>query len=49
MTEAFFSGYCRVLDGARTVLVEDGETDCDYPDCPYAQSCPIGKQIAAAQ
>ena len=49
MTEAFFSGYCRVLDGARTVLVEDGEADCEYPDCPYAQSCPIGKQITAAQ
>lgn len=48
--EAFFSGYCRVLDGSRTVAVEaEGKTltfaDCDYAACPYAQNCPIGKNI----
>ncbi len=43
--EAFFSGYCRALDGSRTVMVEDGEPDCLYPDCPYAQNCPIAQKI----
>ena len=48
--EAFFSGYCRCIDGSRTVAVEaDGReltcADCDYAVCPYAQNCPIGKHI----
>ena len=48
--EGFFSGYCRQLDAARTVVavVEDGtlaEVDCLYESCPYAPDCPIGKKI----
>lgn len=48
--EKFFSGYCRVLDAARTVeiLVEDGEVtevDCRYGKCDFQQSCPIARQI----
>ncbi len=48
--EAFFSGYCRQSDGARTVCVvaEDEnltEVDCLYDSCPHADCCPIGKNI----
>ena len=49
--EAFFSGYCRQIDGSRMIaVVAEGnkllEADCCYPDCPYAQDCTIGKKIA---
>ena len=46
--EAFFSGYCRCIDGARTVTVdtEDNCADCAYPDCPHKGSCPIAEEIA---
>ena len=49
--EAFFSGYCRQLDGARTVAVEAQgkeltEADCLYENCPYAPSCPIAEKIS---
>ena len=51
--EKIITGYCRAQDQARTVMVEeeDGEWDisCDYPDCPYAGDCPIGKEIAEVQ
>ena len=48
--EFFFSGYCRVLDGSRTVclVTENGalvEVDCNFESCPYATDCPIGKEI----
>lgn len=48
--EGFFSGYCRVLDGSRTVcaVVSDGtleEADCSFPDCPHAPDCPIAVSI----
>ena len=43
--EIILSGYCRCLDAARTVLVEDGEADCDFENCPYKEICQIGKQI----
>jgi len=48
--EYFFSGYCRALDGARTVAVvtqngEITEVDCAYPHCPHAPNCPIAQQI----
>ena len=48
--EGFFSGYCRQLDGARTVAVEaEGSTlteaDCLYENCPYAPACPIARRI----
>ena len=48
--EYFFSGYCRMLDAARTVevIAEDGqitEVDCCYPDCIHHANCPIAKEI----
>jgi len=47
--EYFFSGYCRQIDGSRTVAVETEEgavtADCLFPDCPYAQMCSIGIEI----
>ena len=48
--ECFFTGYCRQIDGSRTVCVyicnkEVAEVDCAYHTCVYAQSCQIGKQI----
>ena len=50
--EYFFSGYCRALDGARTVAVvtensQITEVDCAYPNCPHAPACPIAQQIKA--
>lgn len=48
--EVFYSGYCRALDGSRTVTAEteDGvltDADCGYPDCLYAPNCPIAAQL----
>lgn len=45
--EEFVTGYCRVLDSARTVLVDLDEhcADCDYPACPYAVECPVAEKI----
>ena len=48
--EGFFSGYCRQLDGARTVAVEaEGkqltEVDCLYENCPYAPNCTVAEKI----
>lgn len=48
--EYFFSGYCRILDAARTVevITESGqlsEVDCAYPGCIHRSACPIAKQI----
>ena len=48
--EGFFSGYCRQLDGARTVVAvaENGkltEVDCLYENCPYATDCPIAEKL----
>lgn len=47
--ERILSGYCRQMDSSRTVMVEEGEADCLYPDCPYASSCQIAKNIAQAE
>ena len=48
--EFFFTGYCRCLDGSRTVeiIVTDGtvtEIDCRYETCLHRSSCPIAKEI----
>ena len=48
--EAFFSGYCRNIDGSRMVAVEaDGseltEADCDFGCCPHEPNCPIAEKI----
>lgn len=48
--EVFFSGYCRMLDGSRTVCAvrEDGsltEVDCSYESCPYRAECTVGRSI----
>ena len=49
-TEKFFSGYCRQLDGSRTVevILEDNtvtDADCCYGSCLYQANCPIAKEI----
>ena len=49
-TEKYLSGYCRCLDGSRTVevILEDGkitEVDCFYENCPHAPNCQIAKSI----
>ncbi len=48
--ERFASGYCRRLDGSRTVelILTDGrltEADCDYGQCLYQSGCPIARAI----
>ncbi len=56
--EFIFSGYCRQLDQARTVLCEFSESDglrlllsadCRYPDCRFLSECPIAAEIAGSQ
>ena len=53
MDEMILSGYCRCIDGSRTVLVEieDGKPypDCVYGSCPHEQSCPIAQKIKEVQ
>lgn len=49
--EAFFSGYCRQIDGSRTVAAvaensELTEVDCCFETCIHARDCTIGKNIA---
>lgn len=48
--EHFLSGYCRCMDCARTVTaITDKvllEADCDFPNCPYAAGCSIGKALS---
>ena len=48
--EKFLSGYCRRIDGSRTVTaeLENGrltEADCDYGSCPYQANCPIAAEL----
>ena len=48
--EGFFSGYCRGIDGSRTVAVEaEGQeltcADCDFPGCAHIPNCPVAKSI----
>lgn len=43
--EMILSGYCKTIDGSRTVMVEDGEADCLYPDCPHAPGCTIAQKL----
>ena len=45
MDEIILSGYCRCLDASRTVMVEEGEPDCQYENCPHTGSCDIAKRI----
>lgn len=49
--EYFISGYCRCVDGSRTVCaeVEDGtlEADCRFGSCPYEGECTVAKQLRA--
>ena len=52
--EKFLTGYCRGLDGSRTVTVEltDGRidhVDCAYPDCAHRMTCPIAAEIDKLQ
>ena len=48
--EGFFSGYCRAVDGCRTVMAvkENGkltETDCLLEGCQNSADCPLAKKI----
>ncbi len=47
--EKLISGYCRNLDQARTVMLEEEngrwEQDCEYPHCTFSGSCTIAAQI----
>ena len=48
--EKFLSGYCRRIDGSRTVTaeLEDGaisHVDCDYGSCPHQANCPIAAEL----
>lgn len=45
--EIIVSGYCRVLDGPRTVMAdtEDREADCAWPDCIHAPQCPLAAEL----
>ncbi len=48
--EKFLRGYCRQLDGSRTVevIVENGEVtevDCCYFSCVHRANCTIAKEI----
>ena len=47
--EEILSGYCRTIDAARMVLVEDGEADCDFDACAYRDVCQLAQQIARLQ
>jgi len=48
--EAFFSGYCRMLDDSRMVelILEDGklaEVDCCFETCVHTPNCTIAERI----
>ena len=48
--ECFYSGYCRMLDGSRTVAVvtENGallEVDCCFETCVHTPNCTIAQSI----
>ena len=48
--ESFYNGYCRMLDGSRTVAVvtENGElleVDCCYETCIHTPNCTIAQNI----
>lgn len=43
--EYFISGFCRALDQTRTVTLEDGLADCDYPHCVHKDNCQIAQKM----
>ena len=43
--EVILNGYCKTLDAGRTVIVEDGEPDCLFAQCPHVQNCPLAEKI----
>ena len=50
MSEHFVSGYCRQLDAARMVEIEEEnhrvlDCDCDYGTCPFQTVCKIAESI----
>ena len=47
--EIILTGYCRCLDASRTVMVEEGEPDCQYESCPHKPSCTIAEKITEIQ
>lgn len=51
--EWIISGYCRGQDQARSILLEldagQWYYDCDYPNCAYAEDCPVAGEIRQKQ
>lgn len=43
--EVILSGYCKTIDNSRTVMVEEGEPDCLFSQCPHVQNCPVAEKI----
>ncbi len=48
--EAFYTGYCRCVDGSRMVAVEAvggslTEVDCNFEGCPYVTDCTVAQKI----
>lgn len=43
--ELILNGYCKTLDASRTVIVEDGEPDCLFLQCPHNNDCPLAEKI----
>ena len=43
--EEWIQGYCRAINAARTVFLEDGEADCTFPNCVHAASCELAKEM----
>lgn len=45
--ELYVTGYCRVLNAARTVYAdrEEGTADCAYPACPHTAECDVANRL----
>lgn len=45
--EKVFSGYCRSIDYARSVLADSEEqsADCDWERCVFAADCPLARKV----
>lgn len=46
--ELVLSGYCKTIDAGRTVIVEDGEPDCLFQQCPHVNDCPLAEKMREA-
>ena len=46
--EKNFSGYCRVSDGPRLVILEQDDDGTWEADCNYDAACPIARSVPSA-